>query len=73
MVARTSVDDGQLRIDFGATWEDYLSEGNLEEIYGRAQSSLQRSLTARSKGKAKGKGKGKTKSTQVFGIDAEDY
>eukprot|EP00973_Karenia_brevis_P093485 12417521-Karenia_brevis.AAC.1 len=71
LVANTYIDQGQLRTRFGETWEDFLKEGNLNEIYEKANQSLQRSLFAKSKGKGTGKSKGGQ--CKVFGINAEDY
>eukprot|EP00973_Karenia_brevis_P039370 5436318-Karenia_brevis.AAC.1 len=48
LVAFTHVHDGKLNVQFGNEWEEFFA-GNLEDIYGNANGSLQRGLTAKLK------------------------
>eukprot|EP00973_Karenia_brevis_P063164 8782509-Karenia_brevis.AAC.1 len=71
VVTSTSVRDGELHVAFGSTWQDFLQEGNIDEIYDKANASLQKSLRIKSKGK--GKGKSKAKGSSTINIDWQDY
>ena len=50
----------ELEFQYGEEWEDYLKQGNLNEIISECKDMIGRSLSA--EGKAKGKGKSKSKS-----------
>ena len=43
-IVSTSLCDNQLHVQFGATWQEFLSQGDLQAFYSKANSSLQKSL-----------------------------
>ena len=67
----THIRDDILQGDFGDTWEEFLKEGNIEDMYIKSCSSLSKAMMAKSKGK--GKGKMKMKPNSNWTIDWEDY
>ena len=78
LVASTRIDADVLQVAFGPTWQEYLKEINVTDLYAQSNEVLQMSLASRAKGKGKGKGKGEGKHdvahpTQVFGVSMEDY
>ena len=73
IVASTCIMNDRLQCSFGNGWKDYLMQGNIEEIYVKANESLQRSLIAQGKGKGKGKQNTEVQSSRVFGIHPSEY
>ena len=71
LVTSTSILNDHLHIEFGATWQAFLEQGDMQAIYSKADTALQKSLLRRSKGK--GKGKEKQENNTVFGIPMNDY
>ena len=72
MVAYTYVMSDHVEIEFGRTWQEFLEQGNLRDLWRRSDESLQAACMRKAKGKGKGKGKGKSV-PHDFWINPEDY
>ena len=75
LVVSTSIVNEKLSCTFGPSWKDFLLQGNLEELYTKANNALQKSSILQSKGKGKGKTESmqSQQSSQVFDVDVTDY
>ena len=56
-IAKVEISDGKIVVTYGDDWEEFLKEGNLNELIEKSNQMLDRSGFAVGKGKGKNKGK----------------
>ena len=72
-VISCKIDNDNLQCKFGESWKEYLQQGNIEELYAKANGSLQKSLMSQAKGKGKGKHNSGSGDGMMFGSHISEY